>query len=152
MTIDNDSTACAHLKNDYATYLYDGLDTDFAKCSPNVLMMCANCTSNSKMSVLTHRRYETPINGNPTSIQAQQAISFANASNEAIWRIMLKALQSNPQCILIIKTPAGFFENQPVYYDKFMRAFELADTRLYRCQLYNTPHCKETIVLNNMAC
>ena len=65
---------------------------------------------------------------------------------------MLKALQCNPQCILIIETPAGFLENQPVYYDKFLRAFELADTRFCRCRLYNTPHRKETIILNNMAC
>ncbi len=98
-------------KIDYASYLCDGLDADFAKCPPNVLMMCANCTSNSKMSAPSHRRSENPVNGNPTSIAAQQAISFANASNDALWRIMLKALRCNPQCILIIETPAGFLEN-----------------------------------------
>ena len=150
VTVDNDPSACAHKKIDYASYLCDGLDADFAKCPPNVLMMCANCTSNSKMSAPSHRRSENPVNGNPTSIAAQQAISFANASNDALWRIMLKALRCNPQCILIIETPAGFLENQPVYYDKFLGAFELTDTRVCRCKLYNTPYRKETIILNNM--
>ena len=73
---------------DYAGYLYDGPGADFAKCPYSVLMMCGNCTSYSKMSVLTHRRSETPVNGNPTSTKARQAISFANASNEALWRII----------------------------------------------------------------
>ena len=122
------------------------------KCPPNVLTMCANCTSNSKMSALTHRRSENPINGNPTSIQAQQAISFANASNEALWCIMLDALRCNPQCTPIVETPAGFLESQPVYYDKFLRAFGLADMRFCRCKLYNTPHRKETIIPNNVTC
>jgi hypothetical protein len=152
VTVDNDPNACAHKQIDYASYLCDGLDADFAKCTPNVLVMCSNCTSNSKMSVLSHRRSDDPVNGNPTSIAAQQAISFANSSNDALWRIMLKALRCNPQCILIIETPAGFIEHQPVYYDKFLRAFELTDTRVCRCKLYKTPHRKETIILNNMTC
>ena len=84
VTVDNDPKACALIKTDYASYLYDGLDADFASCPPNVLMMCGNCTSNSKMSVPTHRRSENPVNGNPTSTQAQRAISFANASNGAL--------------------------------------------------------------------
>ena len=87
-----------------------------------------------------------------TAIKTQQAIFFANASNRAFGRIMFKASRCNPRCILIIETPAGFLENQPVYYDKFLLALELKDTRFCRCKLYNTPRHKETIVIHNMAC
>ena len=81
---------------------------------------------------------------------ATRAISFANASNEALWRIILKALVCNPCCILILETPAGFIETLSVYNDKFVLSFELKATRFYRCKLYNTSHSKETIILNNI--
>ena len=48
--------------------------------------------------------------------------------------------------------PPASSKNQPVYYDKFLRAFELADTRFCRCKRYNAPHRKETVILNNMTC
>lgn len=152
VTIDNDDNAHAHIEEDYTSFLCDGLDAAFTKRPPSVLLLCANCTSNSKLSVTSHRRCDEPVNGVPNTLDAARAISFANASNEAIWRIMLKALYANPLCILIIETPAGYIENQPVFYDKFLKAFSLQATRVCRCKLYETPHRKETIVLNNMAC
>ena len=115
------------------------------------------------MIASTHRRCKNPVNGNPTSVAAQRAISFADASNETLRRIMLRALVQpsvhphhrdtrgfpRQPSILIIETPA-YYDNQPAYYDKFLWAFELTATRFYRCnQLYNTPRRKETIVINN---
>ena len=64
---------------------------------------------------------------------------------------MLKAPVHSPCCILILETPTGYIERQPVYYDEFLDAFGLKPTRFCRYKLYETSHRKDTIVLNNMA-
>ena len=84
VTIDNDPDACAQVEEDYTSFLGSGLGAAFAKRPPSVLLLCTNCTSNSKSRVMTHRRCDEPIDGVPTTLDAARTISFANASNEAI--------------------------------------------------------------------
>ena len=148
VTIDGDLDARAHIRRDFASFLCDGLDAA-AKNPPSVLMMYANCTFNSKMSATTHIRRDEPVSGAPTTVNAAHAISFADTSNEALWRIMLKSLLSNPCYVLFLKIPAGFIKRQPAYCDKFVGAFELKATRVCRYKLYNTPNRNVTSTLKN---
>ena len=113
-------------------------------------MMCANCTSNSKMSVTSHRRCDEPANGTPTTVAAMGAIPLntratrrSGASCSRRW--------CSPYCILIIETPVGFIEKQPAHNNEFVGMFELNPTRMCRCKPYITTHRKETIIFNNMA-
>ena len=101
---------------------------------------------------MTHIRCDEPAKGIPTTVDTTHATSVANASNEALWRIMLKALEHNPCCIIILESPAGYIERHPANDNKLVDAFGLKQTRFCRCKLYNMPHRKETIVLSNMAC
>ena len=135
VTIDNESETGAHIQEDYAKSLNDGLDVVFAKRTANVLALCVNCTYNSRMRVTAQICYDESVNYNyiPTTIDMARAIQLANASNDALWMVQSQAYICNLCCIIIRETPAGLIENQPVYYENFVGVFEFGvapDSRL----------------------